>query len=69
MQKNIIDNPNDEKFRTVKPSNPTIKSTVTKYFNGMALLKLIGFQEFYDPTSKEAVLRLPINISISYMKG
>jgi hypothetical protein len=43
MQKNIIDNPNDEKYRTVKPSNAIIKSTVTKYFNGMALLKLIGF--------------------------
>jgi hypothetical protein len=43
MQKNIIDNPSDEKYRTVKPSNPIIKSAVTKYYNGMALLRLIGF--------------------------
>jgi hypothetical protein len=35
----------------------------------MALLRLIGFSEFYDPGCKESVLKLPINISISYMKG
>ena len=34
MMKNIIDNPNDEKYRVVKQQNPKIKEALTKYYNG-----------------------------------
>lgn len=34
MVKNIIDNPNDEKYRVVKQQNPKIKEALTKYYNG-----------------------------------
>ena len=63
FQKNIIDNPTEEKYRQVKPNNEKIKDALTKYYNGLSLLKVIGFQEFYDPQSRESVLKLPINIS------
>ena len=43
MHKNIIDNPTEDKFRVIKQNNPRIKETLTKYYNGMQLLKLIGF--------------------------
>ena len=65
---NIIKNPNEEKFRTIKSNNPRIKEALTKYYNGLQLLKLIGFQEFYDPTNQEPVLKVPMSISGSYMK-
>ena len=48
LWKNVIDNPDNEKFRTLKTSNEKIKDTITKYYNGTALLRLIGFQETYD---------------------
>jgi len=48
LQKKIIDNPNDEKFRMVKTANPKINEALTKYYNGMAILKLIGFRESID---------------------
>ena len=35
FQKNIIDNPTEEKYRTIKQSNPKIKDALTKYFNGL----------------------------------
>lgn len=68
MLKNIIDNPNDEKYRVVKQNNPKIKEALTKYYNGQQLLKLIGFQEFYEPQNRETVLKMPQNVSISYLK-
>jgi len=43
MQKNIIDNPNEDKFRVVKQNNPKIKEALTKYYNGIQLLRLVGF--------------------------
>lgn len=67
--KNILDNPSEEKFRVIKQNNPKIKETLTKYYNGMQMLKLIGFQEFYEPSNQETVLKIPPSISISYMKG
>lgn len=49
LLKNIVDNPKEEKFRTVKQNNPKIKDNITKYYNGIQILKMLGFQEFYDP--------------------
>lgn len=69
IQKNIIDNPSEEKYRTIKQQNPKIKEHITKYFNGLQFLKIIGFQEFYDPQGKETVLKMPPAVSISYLKG
>ena len=46
--KNVLDNPNDEKFRTVKLNNQKVKDVLTKYFNGIGLMKLVGFQQVYD---------------------
>lgn len=69
FQKNIIENPTDQKFRQIKQQNPKIYEALTKYYNGIHLLKLVGFQEFYDPENKEAVLRIPAAVSTSYMKG
>ena len=43
IQKNIIDNPSDDKYRTIKQQNPKIKEVITKYFNGLQFLKIIGF--------------------------
>lgn len=48
LWKNILDNPQEEKFRTVRSQNDKIKAALTKHYNGMALLKLCGFQEHYD---------------------
>ena len=69
FQKNIIDNPNDPKFRQIKQQNPKINEALTKYYNGIHLLKLVGFQEFYEPQNKETVLKIPAAVSTSYMKG
>lgn len=49
FQRNIVENPNEEKYRQVKQNNEKIKNALTKYYNGLLLLKVIGFQEFYDP--------------------
>lgn len=38
-----MDNPKEDKFRTIKQNNPKIKQHLTKFYNGMALIKLIGF--------------------------
>ena len=64
-----MDNPNDDKFRTIKTQNPKISEAITKYYNGKNLLKLVGFQENYDPELKESALKMPDKASISYMKG
>jgi hypothetical protein len=69
LQKKIIDNPTEDKFRTVKTANPKIHEALTKYYNGMAILKLIGFRESYDNVIKQTVLILPSNLSTSYMKS
>ena len=69
FQKNIIENPNEPKFRQIKQQNPKIYEAITKYYNGIHLLKLVGFQEFYDPENKETVLKIPPTVSTSYMKG
>lgn len=45
LWKNVLDNPNDDKYRTVRPFNIKIRETVTRYYNGTSLLKLVGFQE------------------------
>ena len=41
--KNIVDNHKEEKFRTIKQNNPKIKDNITKYYNGINILKLLGF--------------------------
>ena len=69
FQRNILDNPAEEKYKRINPNNKKIKEALTQYYNGTALLKLIGFQEFYDPQNKETVLKLPPTISITFMKG
>lgn len=69
LQKKIIENPAEEKYRTVKTANPKINEALTKYYNGLAILKLIGFKESYDQESKQTVLILPGNLSKSYMKS
>ncbi len=45
LLKNIIENPTEEKFRTVRRENPKIKEKLTKYKEGTDLIKLLGFQE------------------------
>lgn len=66
--KNVIDNPTEDKFRTVKLNNARIKDTLTKYVNGVALMRLVGFQQVYDNESKESVLKMSGNASVSYLK-
>lgn len=43
FQKNVIDNPNDEKFKTIKSANPKVREALTKYYHGVQLVKLVGF--------------------------
>ena len=43
MQRNIIENPNEDKYKRVNPNNPKIREPLTKYYNGTQLLKLVGF--------------------------
>ena len=64
-----MDAPNDEKYRTIRTSNSRIKESLTKYYNGTAILRIIGFQETYDQDLHETVLRMPTIFSISHMKG
>ena len=49
-------------------NNPKIKETLTKYVNGVGLMRLVGFQQVYDNESKESVLKMSGNASQSYMK-
>lgn len=69
MQKNIIEHPSEDKFKRINPNNPKIREPLTQYYNGTQLLKLIGFQEFYDPQNKETVLKIPPTMSTTYIKG
>ena len=69
LWKNVLDNPDNDKFRTLKTSNDKIRENITKFYNGSALLRLIGFQETYDNAMKETVLRMPSTLSIRHMKG
>ena len=69
LLKNIVDNFKEEKFRTVKQNNPKIKESITKYYNGIQILKMLGFQEFYDPQAKETILKMPMTVSLTYLKG
>lgn len=69
LWKNVLDNPNDDKYRTVRPANKKIREIVTRFYNGTSLLKLVGFQEQFDAELKESVLRIPKHASISFMKG
>lgn len=41
--KNIIENPDDEKFRSIKRDNPTIKDKLTGFKSGIEIIKLLGF--------------------------
>ena len=69
LLKNIVDNYKEEKYRTVKQNNPKIKDNITKYYNGIQILKMLGFQEFYDPQAKETILKMPMTVSLTYLKG
>ena len=30
---------------------------------------MVGFQEFYDPAAKETILKMPMTITLTYLKG
>lgn len=49
----------EDKYKRINPNNPKIREPLTQYYNGTQLVKIIGFQEFYDPQNKETVLKLP----------
>mmetsp|Transcript_14864 Transcript_14864/g.25318 ORF Transcript_14864/g.25318 Transcript_14864/m.25318 type:complete len:92 (+) Transcript_14864:987-1262(+) len=68
IQRNIIENPSDDKFKQIRPSNLKVKEALTKHYNGLLLLKLIGFSEIYDQTQKETLLKMSPSISLSYLK-
>ena len=66
--RNVIDNPTEEKYRTVKINNQRIRDSLAKYVNGVALMRLLGFQQVYDNESKESVLKMSGTASTSYLK-
>lgn len=41
--KNIIENPEDEKYRSIKRDNPKIKEKLTGFKSGIEIIKLLGF--------------------------
>ena len=44
LLKNIIENPNEPKYRSIKKENSKLKELITKYKNGHELLILLSFK-------------------------
>jgi len=65
LLKNIVDNPDEDKFRSVKVDNKRLNSVVTRHKAGVALMKLVGFAE----VSKEGGAVWSNQGSVSYLKG
>ncbi|CAD8128200.1 unnamed protein product [Paramecium sonneborni] len=42
---NILENPNEEKFRTIQKTNKTVNLNILQYEEGRQILQLIGFRE------------------------
>jgi hypothetical protein len=62
---NIITNPADEKYRTVKQANKKLTGDVTRHQGGVVLIGLVGFLE----ERKDSELVWANRGSVSYLKG
>lgn len=62
---NIISNPADEKYRTVKQSNKKLTGDVTRHQSGVVLIGLVGFVE----ERRDSELVWANRGSVSYLKG
>lgn len=66
--RNIIENPDDEKFRAIRRDNPKIKEKLTGFKSGIELVKLLGFQEVKDPATGEVIFKVNMSVSASFIK-
>lgn len=63
--RNIVENPEDDKYRTLKQANKKVKADVTRHKGGVVLMRLVGFQE----ESKDSEQVWSNKGSMSYLKG
>lgn len=74
---NVVDNPNEPKFRQVKRENKRVKELLTCNANGEKLMSIVGFtlidyhEEYPDVklSKAEHIYRLGPGIDVSYIKG
>lgn len=45
LLKNIYNNPDEDKYRTIKLLNPKFNNNIGKYTSGLLILELLGFQQ------------------------
>jgi hypothetical protein len=51
LLRNVIENPQEERYRSFKRDNPTIRERLTRYREGGELISLLGFQEGREEAS------------------
>ena len=66
--KNIIENPDDEKFRSIRRDNPKIKDKLTGYKSAVDIIKLLGFQEVKDSVTGDVSFKINLSVSVSFIK-
>ncbi|CAE8732741.1 unnamed protein product [Polarella glacialis] len=64
MLRNIIENPNEEKFRKVRISNPKFSSTVYSMKGAPEFFKLVGFVD----TVEEGFIVLPADAGVALLR-
>eukprot|EP00404_Azadinium_spinosum_P004554 CAMPEP_0180478568 /NCGR_PEP_ID=MMETSP1036_2-20121128/32848_1 /TAXON_ID=632150 /ORGANISM="Azadinium spinosum, Strain 3D9" /LENGTH=241 /DNA_ID=CAMNT_0022486097 /DNA_START=44 /DNA_END=766 /DNA_ORIENTATION=+ len=64
MLRNVIENPNEDKFRKVRLSNPKFSSTVYSMKGAPELFKLVGFKD----TLEEGFIVLPADADIALLQ-
>ena len=66
--KNIIENPDDEKYRSIRRDNPKIKDNLTGFKSAIEIMKLLGFQEVKDSSSGDVSFKINLSVSVSFIK-
>jgi hypothetical protein len=66
LLRKIVDNPDDDKYRSLKQDNKKVKYMVTRHKGGVMLMKLVGFLE---ETNSEGQAVWSNQGSVSYVKG
>lgn len=63
--KNVVENPSEDKFKSIKKDNKKIKESLTKYKAGVEVLVKIGFHF----SESDGVFKMSSTATLSYIKG
>ena len=74
LLKNIIENPDDPKYRSIKKENTKLKDLITKYKNGHELLLLVSFKLVTESeegglAKQEQFYKISPTLDTQYLKG